>query len=90
MLKKGRYGIALSSASISRFVSPTVSVTKTEKFCLTWNKNTGLPTRVWRFLCFWVFKEARHTDLDSKKQFPIGTPMQYEGRFYHYSGGKEK
>ena len=32
----------------------------------------------------WVFKEAKPTDIDKKKRFPLGTPMTYEGRRYHY------
>jgi hypothetical protein len=36
------------------------------------------------FLCFWFFKEAKPTDIDKKKQFTLGTPMEYEGRKYYY------
>jgi len=36
------------------------------------------------FLCFWFFKEASPSDIDKKKRFPLGTPMIYEGRTYHY------
>jgi len=45
---------------------------------------TQVPTRVRRFLFFWVLKEARPSDVDKEKQFPIGTPMEHEGRRYHY------
>jgi|GEM_PF-2862623 len=45
---------------------------------------TKAPTRIWRFLWFWVFKEAKPQDIDKKQQFPIGTEMEQEGRKYHY------
>ncbi len=46
---------------------------------------TCIPTTARRYLWFiWVFKEAKPTDIDKKKQFPLGTPMTYEGRRYHY------
>ena len=46
---------------------------------------THAPTTVRRYLWFiWVFKEAKPTDIDKKKQFSLGTPMTYEGRRYHY------
>ena len=45
---------------------------------------TKVPTRSWHFLCFWLFKEANPKDIDKKQQFPLGTPMVYEGRKYHY------
>ncbi|MBA7688625.1 hypothetical protein ES703_97110 [subsurface metagenome] len=47
---------------------------------------TRMPTTVRRFLCFWIFKEARPTDVDKKQQFPTGTLMAYEGRRYRYWG----
>ncbi len=49
----------------------------------TWVQ-TRAPARVWRFLFFWFFKEARPWDTDKKRQFPAGTLMRYEGRAYHY------
>ncbi len=45
---------------------------------------TQVPTRVWHFLCFWVFKEARPTDIDHKRQFPLGTGMIKDGKAYRY------
>jgi len=46
---------------------------------------TYRPTTVRRFLWFfWIFKEANPKDIDKKRQFPLGTPMTYEGRRYHY------
>lgn len=44
-------------------------------------------TKVRRFLYFfWLFKEFKPTDVDKRKEFPIGTPMVYEGRRYRYWG----
>lgn len=45
---------------------------------------TGVTARVWHFLCFWFIREARPHDVDKERQFPLGTPMEYEGRVYHY------
>jgi len=45
---------------------------------------TRAPIRTWHFLFFWFFKEARPQDIDKKQQFPLGTPMEHEGRTYHY------
>ena len=45
---------------------------------------TLAPTTVRRFLCFWIFKEARPQDVDQKPQFPPGTLMEQEGRVYRY------
>jgi hypothetical protein len=45
---------------------------------------TRAPTTARRFLCFWLFKEARLEDVDSKQQFPLGTRLEHEGRVYHY------
>lgn len=50
---------------------------------VVWFQTRG-PTRIWHFLWFWFFKEARPGDVDKKQQFPIGTPMEYEGRIYRY------
>ena len=52
---------------------------------------THRPVTARRYLWFiWVFKEAKPTDIDKKKQFPLGTPMEYEGRRYHYyKAGKD-
>ena len=44
---------------------------------------TRAPTTIRHFLCFWIFKEAKPTDVDKKQQFPLGTPME-EGRVYRY------
>ena len=38
-----------------------------------------------RFLCFWIFKEARPWDVDKKQQFLPGTPLEHEGRTYRYA-----
>ena len=45
---------------------------------------TRVPTTVRRFLCFLIFKEAHLDDTDSKKEFPIGTRLEYEGIAYRY------
>ena len=54
------------------------------KFGKTCWIQTRAPTRMWSFLLFWVFKEARPEDVDKKPQFPPGTGMGYEGRVYRY------
>lgn len=58
------------------------------------------PTTVQSILGFiWIFKEARHTDVDKKRQFPPGIAMFHDGVRYHYykagedihvGGGTEK
>jgi len=45
---------------------------------------TYVPTTVRRFLYFWVFKEARPSDIDKERKFPIGTLLEQEGRTYRY------
>lgn len=51
---------------------------------------TRVPTTVRRFLCFWIFKEARPQDVDREQQFPIGTLMEQEGRkFRYWKAGKD-
>ena len=45
---------------------------------------TKAPARLWHFLWFWFFKEARRWDVDHKQQFPLNTPMEHEGRVYRY------
>lgn len=43
------------------------------------------PTTVQSILGFiWIFKEARPTDVDKKRQFPPGTVMFHNGKEYHY------
>lgn len=43
------------------------------------------PVTVRRYLRFiWVFREAKPTDIDKKKRFPLGTPMVADGVKYHY------
>jgi len=43
------------------------------------------PTTVHSILGFiWIFKEARPTDVDKKRQFPLGTEMLADGKRYHY------
>ncbi|MBA7714777.1 hypothetical protein ES703_123809 [subsurface metagenome] len=45
---------------------------------------TKAPTTAWPFLCFTIFKEARPSDVDKKKQFPLDTLMEHEGRTFRY------
>ncbi len=48
---------------------------------------TTVPTTVRRFLCFWVFKEVSHQDVDASSrepQFPLGTRLEQDGRRYWY------
>jgi len=42
------------------------------------------PMRIWHFLWFWFFKEARPHDVDKKQQFLLGTPMEHKGWSYRY------
>jgi len=56
----------------------------TIKFGYTCWIQTKVPTRVWNFLGFWIFKEANPLDVSRKPQFPLGTRMKYEGRPYLY------
>lgn len=54
-----------------------------------WLQTQG-PTTVRRFLCFWIFKEARPNDVDKEQQFPVGTEMEHEGRrYYYWKAGEE-
>lgn len=49
-----------------------------------WFQTRG-PTIIWRFLFFCILKEARPSDVDKKKRFPIGTPLVgQDGRVYRY------
>lgn len=48
-----------------------------------WLQTHG-PTRVKKVLFMRIIWEARPTDIDKKKQFPLGTPMEHEGRVYRY------
>lgn len=48
-----------------------------------WVQTLG-PARVWRFLCFWFIKEARPHDVDRKQKYPVGTPLEHEGRRFRY------
>lgn len=48
-----------------------------------WLQTHG-PTRAKKFLFMTIYKEAHPSDVDKVQQFPLGTPMQYEGRVYHY------
>lgn len=43
-----------------------------------------LPIQIYHFLWFWLFKEARPTDIHRKQKFPLGTQLNYEERCYHY------
>jgi len=52
-------------------------------FGRTWIQ-TGVPTKLWHFLCFWFIKEARPQDVDKKQKFPIRTKLEHEGRVYRY------
>ena len=45
---------------------------------------TNVPTRFWHFLCLWLIRETRLTDIDKKQQFPLGTIMTYRGKNYYY------
>ncbi len=46
---------------------------------------THVPTTIRCILGFiWIFKEARPTDIDKKRRFPLGTAMFYNGKKYHY------
>jgi len=46
---------------------------------------TRVLTRTRLFLClFWILKEARPTDIDKVKRFPLGTLREFEGIRYHY------
>jgi len=47
------------------------------------------PTRVKKILFMTVYWEARPTDVDKEQQFPLGTPMEHEGRGYRYWRAKE-
>lgn len=52
---------------------------------------TKATTRIWHFLWFWFFKEARSHDVDKERKFPIGTLMEQEGRRYRYwKAGKDR
>ena len=53
------------------------------KFGRCWIQ-TYVPTAVRCCLGFWIFKKASPTDIDKKKQFPLGTPLEHEGTLYHY------
>lgn len=45
---------------------------------------TYKPTIVRRFLLFWIFKEVKSTDIDKKKNFPLGTKMVEDGATFRY------
>ena len=47
---------------------------------------TQVPTTVRRFWFLWVVREARPTDVDKEKRFPIGTPMEHEEKSYTCPG----
>jgi len=43
------------------------------------------PTTVWcPFGLIWIIREAKPTDIDKKKRYPLGTPMVYGGKRYQY------
>ncbi len=43
------------------------------------------PTTIWcPFGLIWIFREARPTDVDKKKRFPLSTSMMYGGKKYYY------
>ena len=46
---------------------------------------TKEPVVISHFLFFTIVREARPWDLSRKKQFPLGTVMNYEGKQYKYS-----
>lgn len=45
---------------------------------------TRAPTTVRRFLCFWIFEEAKSQDIDKKQQPSFGALLEQEGRRYRY------
>ena len=53
-------------------------------FSRTFVVQTRVPTTVRRCLFFWVFREARPDDVDSKQNFPINTGMELVGRKFRY------
>lgn len=48
-----------------------------------WVQTYG-PTRVKKILFMTIYWEARPSDVDKVQQFPLGTPMEQEGRVYRY------
>jgi len=51
---------------------------------------THAPVNVWHFLCFWVFKETRASDIDKRQNYPLGTCLVQDGRrYYYYKAGKD-
>lgn len=51
---------------------------------------TKVPVVARHFLFFWFLKEANPNDIDKNQQFPLGTPMEYEGRkYYYYKAGAD-
>ena len=53
--------------------------------CSTAFTQSTKPVLARHFLCLWLLKEASSTDIDNKKQFPLGTPMTEDGVLYHYA-----
>jgi len=48
------------------------------------------PIKVRYFLRFWLLKESRSTDIDKKKEFPLGTQLEENGRrYYYYRAGED-
>ncbi len=45
---------------------------------------TYSPVRIKRFGLFTIVKEANPADDDKRRQFPLGTPMQFGGVTYLY------
>jgi len=54
-----------------------------------WVQTYG-PTRAKKILFMTVYWDARPTDVDKEQQFPLGTPMEHEGRVYRYCRAKEE
>ncbi len=45
---------------------------------------THKPVKVRHWWWFWFLKEAKPDDVDSKQEFPEGTPLVHEGKKYRY------
>ena len=50
---------------------------------------THAPTRIWRFLWFWLLREDRASDIDVKRtdekpRYPPNTRIMQDGMMYYY------
>lgn len=50
-----------------------------------WYRWQFSPVKTWRFGLFTIVKEAHPTDDDKRRQFPLGTELEFEGRRYYYA-----